>query len=378
MIHAFLGREEQEIIQSLVKKVLNRLSNTPLGVPKYPVGLVSRIAELTRMLDVKANGVRNLGIHGMGGSGKTTLAKALYNKLIIHFKRRSFISNVRETSRQNDGLIKLQNILIRDLSQGAAPEVSRGIISIRGLLHEDLVLIVLDDIDDASQLDALIGKRYWFDEGSRIIITTRDKRAIPEGTVDGFYEMMKLNFPEALQLFSYHAFGRDKPVTQFLHLSEEVVSLTGRLPLALEVFGSSFYDKRTEKDWNDALAKLKQIRTGQLQDVLEISFNGLDEQEKCAFLDIACFFADKEMKREDVLYIFKGSGYSAGTLIRALAAKSLVKIVENDILWMHNQLRDMGRQIVQRENHDLGMRSVLWDHDDIMTVLGSRKVIFAA
>ena len=114
-IHVIV-RDEEELIQSLVEKVLNKLSNTPLGAAKYPVGLDCQLEELMRMLDVKANGVRVLGFYGMGGVGKTTLSKALYNKLVIHFKRRSFISNIRETWRHHNGLMYLQNKIIHDLS----------------------------------------------------------------------------------------------------------------------------------------------------------------------------------------------------------------------------------------------------------------------
>ncbi|KAK1551639.1 hypothetical protein Q3G72_001788 [Acer saccharum] len=52
----------------------------------------------------------------MGGVGKTTLAKAVYNKLVGKFKCRGFIANVKEISRQTDSLISLQHKLIDDLS----------------------------------------------------------------------------------------------------------------------------------------------------------------------------------------------------------------------------------------------------------------------
>ncbi|RWR92624.1 disease resistance protein TAO1-like protein isoform X2 [Cinnamomum micranthum f. kanehirae] len=58
------------------------------------------------------------GFHGMGGVGKTTLAKALYNKLVSQFEHRSFISNVREASMQPNGLVFLQRKLLGDLSLG--------------------------------------------------------------------------------------------------------------------------------------------------------------------------------------------------------------------------------------------------------------------
>ncbi|XP_065860930.1 disease resistance protein RPV1 [Euphorbia lathyris] len=363
--HSQPGEEHSRLIETLVKKVLTKLSNSPLGIPRYPVGLDSRLQELMRLLDINGNGVKFLGIYGMGGAGKTTLAKALFNKIVMHFKRRSFISSVKETSHQKDGLASLQKRLIHDLSSNATPHES-----LREIIHEEPVLIVLDDIDDAARYDPLIGKRHWYYEGSRIIITTRDKQTMPDNIVDVIYEMNGLGSHEALQLFSYHAFGREKPLSEFADISEKIVHLTGNLPLALEVFGSSLFHKRKRNLWLEALQSLGHNPPG-LQKVLEISFNELDDQQKCAFLDIACFFI--KMKSEDVGYILKGYVSSSKTLIVDLAAKSLVKIVEGDIMWMHDLLRDMGRQIVRRESPDNGMRSRLWDHDDVLNVLKHKK-----
>ena len=113
------------------------------------------------------NGIRILGLHGMGGVGKTTLAKALYNRLVGHFKHQCFISDARETSAQDNGLASLQNKLMKVLP---IREVNAG--AIRERVNEKQVLVVLDDVDNINQLNSLIGNREWFYEGSRIIITT--------------------------------------------------------------------------------------------------------------------------------------------------------------------------------------------------------------
>nr|XP_027095396.1 disease resistance protein TAO1 isoform X2 [Coffea arabica] len=367
---------ELDLIHSLVKKIMAKLNDTPLGVAKYPVGLSSRLDILLRKLDVKGNGVQIIGFHGMGGIGKTTLAKALFNKLVSHFKTRSFISNVRQIS-QDSGLTYLQSKFLGDVNSTVPPtihDIARGIIYIKEAVHDKPVLLVLDDIDDANQLNALAGGRDWFYEGSRIIITTRTKEVLPQNIVDEVYEVNGLIYPEALQLFSYHAFGREKPNMDFMKLSEQIVNLTGGLPLALEVIGSSMFYKRRKTEWIDELEKLKQIRPNHLQDVLEISFKGLDDQEKRVFLDLACFFVNSNLIREDAIDIFKGCGFNAEVAITDLTARSLVKIIEGNVLWMHDQIRDMGRQIVQRESYaDAGRRSRLWSQGEIMMVLKNRK-----
>ncbi|GKV22769.1 hypothetical protein SLEP1_g32598 [Rubroshorea leprosula] len=378
--------DEKGLIRVLVKEVLKQLSNTPINVARHAVGLDSRVEELMRLLNVRSNSVEVLGLHGMGGIGKTTLAKALYNKLLGHeFECRSFISNVRECSAKVDGLLSLQSKLIDDLQTKLDGNCSYRIVqpansvnankqAIRRIIGEKKVLVVLDDVGDISQLNALSAEIAYYSGGSRIIITTRDKELLHENYVNQIYEVRELYPEEALELFSYHALSREKPTDEFLNLSKQIVSLTGRLPLALEVFGSFLFDKRTLTEWEDSLKKLRQIRPQNLQEVLKISFDGLDKEEQCIFLDIACFFVKLEMKREDAIDILRGCGFKAKIAITVLTRKSLIKISADDILWMHDQLRDMGRQIVQEENlTDPGKRSRLWDCEEIMSVLKNNK-----
>ncbi|KAJ7943555.1 TIR-NBS-LRR disease resistance protein [Quillaja saponaria] len=365
------------LIQNLVQDILKELSNTPVYVAEFTVGLENRVEELMKLIDVtKSSSLKILGLHGTGGIGKTTLAKALYNKLVSHFEHRSFISNVRENS-SNDGLISLQKKLIGDLSPGTviAPEdVNGGVAAMEEIVRRNRVLIVLDDVDDVSQLNLLIGNGEWFCEGSLVVITTRDRGVLLVGNQVELYEVKELNPSDSLKLFSYHALRRKEPTDKFLDLSTQIVLLTGGLPLALEVFGSFLFDKRTIEQWNDAVQKLKIIRPRHLQDVLKISFDGLDEQQKCVFLDISCLFVNMEMKREDVIDVLRGCGIRAETEVSILTAKSLIKLTNDNTLWMHDQVRDMGRQIVEQENlRDPGMRSRLWDRDEIMNLLKAKK-----
>ncbi|KAK7307163.1 hypothetical protein VNO77_39985 [Canavalia gladiata] len=374
------NEKSDELIQVLVQTVLKQMRNTPLCVAPYTVGLDNRVEKLKMLIDVKSSDVKVLGLYGMGGVGKTTLAKSLFNNLVVHFERRSFISNVRQVSKHEDGLISLQNRICSDLSlQGRKMDpindAEDGVCAIKRIIQENRILLILDDVDDVKQVDFLMGEKEWFYKGSCVIITTRDIQVLDKSSyVDVHYEVKELEFSSSLELFSYHTVRRKEPAEGFLNLSKQIVEKTGGLPLALEVFGSFLFDKRTTREWKGALEKLKQIRPASLQDVLKISYDALDEEEKCVFLDIACLFVEMEMKREDVIDILDGCNFRGEIAITVLTAKCLIKMVNDGVIWMHDQLRDMGRQIVQNESlADPGLRSRLWDRHEIFTVLNNNK-----
>ncbi|ESW25873.1 hypothetical protein PHAVU_003G072500 [Phaseolus vulgaris] len=374
----FNHSEEDDLIRRLVQRVLKELSNTPLGVPEFAVGLDKRVEEVMEVLQVQSNGVKVLGLYGMGGVGKTTLAKALFNALVNRFEHRSFISNVRQVSSKHDGLVSLQSKIIIDLFHGTGSpsfnDVNVGISAIKGRVSENRVLLVLDDVDDVKQLDALIGKREWFYDGSCVIITTRDTQVLTQNHVNELYEVKGLYASEAQELFSYHALRRNKPPDNLLSLSEKIISLTGTMPLALEVFGSFLFGKRREEEWEDAVERLRLIRPRHLQDVLKISYDALDEEEKCIFLDIACLFVPMGMKRDDVIDVLRGCGFRGEIAMTVLVQKCLMKITQENTVWMHDQIRDMGRQIVVDESFvDPGARSRLWDRAEIIPVLKGHK-----
>ncbi|KAK4757275.1 hypothetical protein SAY87_007402 [Trapa incisa] len=329
---------------------------------------------IIKLLDIDTDDVRLVGIHGMGGIGKTTLAKVIFNQLSPIFHCCSFLENVQESLRRN-GLDYLLKQLLKDLDPRSKhfQWLDYAIILKENFCNKR-VLIVLDDVNKREEIEVIINTLRWFGHGSRIIITTRDKRVFTKGTVS--FEIEEMNEDEALQLFSRHAFGDDSPPTDYRTLSHEVLQLSGRLPLALEVIGSRLYQS-DEKVWKTTIQKLKKVSNPDIQKKLRISFDALEYEQKQIFLDISCFFINMEKASAICMWelcdIFPEDG------IEVLKAMSLVKITWEGKFWMHDLIRDLGRELVREECiSNPAKRSRIWSRKEALEILkikqGKKKV----
>ncbi|KAG8660903.1 disease resistance protein RUN1 isoform X2 [Manihot esculenta] len=363
------NRHETELIRDIVEEIFARLDHALSAPAKNLIGIDYHVEELNSCLAMWSEDVRIVGIHGMGGIGKTTLARVIFDRLSNQFESSSFLANVREVSRRN-GLLVLQNQLLCEILKAQdikVWDIGRGSNMIRNRLSRKRVLVVLDDVDKLDQLETLVGKHNWFGSGSRIIITTRDVHLLAGFDVDAMYKMEVLDHDYALKLFSSKAFKSDNPAEGFIDLCNEALRYAKGVPLALEVLGSFLYGK-TLDEWISALERLKEDSEEEILDSLEISFNGLKPTEKKIFLDVACFF--KGMDKHYVMNLLDSFGFYAAIGIRVLIDKSLLTIVENNRLWMHDLLQEMGQKIVCKESPDEpGKRSRLWDDEDVYHVL---------
>ncbi|XP_059627253.1 uncharacterized protein LOC132270059 [Cornus florida] len=370
-----IGHESKCIVQ-IVEEIFNILNNTCPHVAQDLVGTESRVEKLESLLCERLDEVRFIGIWGMGGIGKTTAAKAVYDRIYHQFEGSCFLTNVREVS-ERQGLEALQKQLLSEILIGSNIKITdtvRGANIIKSRLSFKRVLIVLDDVDKQKQLDAIAGEHGWFGVGSRIIITTRDKHLLTAHGVNECHTVGELNKDEAIQLLSWKAFKQSFPSEGYLELSNRIVDYAGGLPLALKILGSFLYGRTTD-EWKSALIKLHRIPNKDILQVLKISFDGLDEMEKEIFLDIACFFKGKHQCF--VTRILDSCGFCPGIRIPVLIEKSLITI-SKDQFWMHDLIQEMGCYIVRQESQESRKCSRLWLQEDVCYVLtentGTEKI----
>lgn len=355
------------IVEDILKK-LNRVpsSNDFRGL----VGMDKRIEQVETLLDVGLPNVRVVGIWGMGGIGKTTLASVIFKRLASQFDGCCFLSDIRNEV-QKHGMAHLQNKLISELlEEGISSRAQFGSYFTNSRLRRAKVLIVLDDVKDSVQLEHLVGNLDYFGPGSRIIITTRDIQVLRSTNTDGIYKVEELNDEEALQLFNFSVFKeKDSPTASYTKLSRDAVNYAGGVPMALKVLGS-FLRGKSKENWGISLERLQSGTENGIQNILRTSYDELCDNEQRIFLDIACFFNGEDS--DFVVRILQ----CCITEIDALIDKSLLTVTYDNKLWMHDLIQKMGLEIVRKESiEEPGRRSRLWNARDIYHVLKNNTVI---
>ncbi|XP_025648201.1 TMV resistance protein N-like [Arachis hypogaea] len=309
-------QDEATIVESIAQHIHTKL------FPKLPpsdeklVGIASKVEEVIKLADIRVNDVRFIGIWGMGGIGKTTIAHAVYKSMEDNeFKVCCFLEIIRENCKKKGLVVQVQmDLLAQCHIKCKLDNENQGREVIKNALCKKKVLLVLDDASDISQLDNLAGKRGWFGLGSRVIITTRDMHLLKRHAVHATYEVQTLVQEEALRFFCLNSFNQDQPNEGYLEISQEIVEHSGCLPLALK--------------------------------------------------------GERKKRVTDLLVTCRG--YNPEADIKVLIERSLVTIV-SDKLEMHDLLQEMGRDIVNQSPNDGSQLSRLWSANHINRVLKQNK-----
>nr|XP_023879432.1 TMV resistance protein N-like [Quercus suber] len=340
---------EADSVKAIVEFIRNNfksVGNNFLHTSKYLVGMESSVEEMMDLVNKRLKDVLFIGIWGVGGVGKTTLA---------------------ENDTETGNLVSYQKEVLKHIfnTEFNITSIYSGKHIIRKMLRGRKVLIALDNVSEKGQLDSIVGSHDWFAQGSRIIITSEDKQLLVTHEVDDIYEVKPLDNYKALELFSRKAFKLVHPENDFVDLSNDFVKYAQGLPLALECFGSFLYSKEIDV-WKSYLGELEENSEGEILTKLEIIYKRiLNKNVKELFLDIAFFF--KGMDKNQVANILNDPGYLAN--LEFLQNNSLITIFQGK-LWMHDLLQAMGRAMVRHEAlNEPGRRSRLWKYEDIFSVL---------
>ncbi|KAK4269169.1 hypothetical protein QN277_022361 [Acacia crassicarpa] len=381
--HCQTSTDESNLIKEIVADVSTKLERLHKcqGTLKDAIGIDEIIKPIEELLE-KFNKVV---IWGMGGVGKTTMAKALFVKLAHRYDNCCFMENIREKM-ERYGLEHVCNSLVSELLGQDMHKNSSNALSSNAFVARRLgskkAFVVLDDVHvkSSKQLEDLLDEICNFlGEGSKVLITTRDKKLFLEEKGYEIHKAEGLSNDNSRQLFIHKAFGSNHPEYGYEDRIEGFVDYTQHNPLALKVLGSllrsvhgkarNLSKEEKEKAWDSLLRKLRAGNpNNEIQEVLILSYNnGLDYTEKQIFLDIACFL--KGEREEFVEELLESYEFYPIVGIQTLIDNALIVKTDGKVE-MHDLLHEMGLQIVREESiKEPGKRSRLWDPSEIYDVL---------
>ncbi|XP_023638531.1 probable disease resistance protein RPP1 [Capsella rubella] len=378
---------EAALIEKIATDILKMLNH---GKPERDfdclIGMGAHIREMEQLLCLDSDEVKMIGIWGPSGIGKTTIARVLFNQFNYNFELSAFMENMKQmmyiplSADDYSAKLHLQKQFMSQIINHKEIEICHLGVA-QDMLQDKKVLVVLDNVDQSIQLDAIAKETRWFGHGSRIIITTQDQKFLKAH--DDINHIYNVGFPsagEACQIFCMYAFGQKFPKDGFEDLTWQVTKLLGGLPLGLRVMGSHFRGM-SKHEWINALPRLKTRLDSTIQSILKFSYDALWDEDKDLFLHIACLFNNKRISKVEEHLAHKFLDVRQGLYI--LADKSLISI-DTEWIKMHSLLEQLGKEIVRHElGHqfirDPGKCQFLVDARDICEVLtdetGSSNVL---
>ncbi|KAJ4830119.1 hypothetical protein Tsubulata_001333, partial [Turnera subulata] len=264
-------RDEAELIGNIVEDVLKKLNRMYSSQSLRLVGIDSRAERIESLLCLESPEVRSLGIWGMGGIGKTTIAEVVFKRNHPQFQGFHFLANVREELKRHGVVAVWNRFLMEILDEKSLKMGSLRPSFVEERLRHMKLLVIFDDVDESMpiQFQELLARHHdLFGRGSKILITSRDRHVLKNLLVDEVYKVEELNFVEAFQVFSFSAFKKAYPSSHHINQSVKMVKHANGNPLALKILGSALFS-RSEEDWNSVLNRLEKVSKPRIMDVLK-------------------------------------------------------------------------------------------------------------
>ncbi|PWA61204.1 NB-ARC domains-containing protein [Artemisia annua] len=245
-------------------------------------------------------------IVGMGGIGKTTLAKLLYDDQLVkdHFELKAWVCVSDDFDSFNISKVIYQSVggEHRDFA-----DLNLLQVALRDRLVGKRFLLVLDDVWSEKWEDwkTLEGPFFAGASGSKIIITTRKKELVRKLlNHDHPYILQKLSPDDALSLFAQNALGENNfdLFPELRQHGEGIVQKCDGLPLALEALGRLLRNRNDEEEWKRLLDnEIWMLEDeGGILPALRLSYHDLSACLKqlfayCCLIPKDCVFEKKDL-----------------------------------------------------------------------------------
>ncbi|KAH0747625.1 hypothetical protein KY285_009282 [Solanum tuberosum] len=330
---------------------------------------IENLIDLLLSEDASGKRLTVVPIVGMGGLGKTTLAKAVYNDAKVseaykadHFGLKAWycVSEAYDALRIIKGL--LQEIGSTDLK--VDDNLNQLQVKLKESLKGKKFLIVLDDVwnDNYNEWDDLRNVFVQGRMGSKIIVTTR-KESVALMMGNEQISMDNLSTEASWSLFKRHAFENMDPMghPELEEVGKQIAAKCKGLPLALKTLAGMLRSKSEVEEWKRILrSEIWELRDKDILPALMLSYNDLPAHLKRCFSFCAIFPKDYPFRKEQVIHLWIANGLvpledeiiedSGNQYFLELRSRSLFERVPNpsegnieNLFLMHDLVNDLAQ-----------------------------------
>ncbi|XP_071719184.1 putative disease resistance RPP13-like protein 1 [Rutidosis leptorrhynchoides] len=269
---------------------------------------------LAKLLDHEAlnQKVSVLSIVGMGGIGKSTLAKLLYNdeKVEDEFKLRAWVYLSQEFD-----VLNISNKMYRAVTgeEKTFSELQTLHVALKEILSKKRFFVVLDDVwnEDPDQWEHLKIPFAGGHPGSKIIVTTRNKTVALVMDSVHTCEIMGLSDEIAMSLLAYNALNEENfDNYRFLQIiAQDIVKKCDGLPMAFVAVGRVLKIKgKSEDEWQKVLNS--EIWDGRrILPALELSYYDLPPHLKQLFAYCSFYPKGYLFNKEELVLLWMAEGF---------------------------------------------------------------------
>nr|UER43540.1 Mla7 [synthetic construct]WLJ59285.1 Mla7 [synthetic construct] len=281
---------------------------------------------LMRLLSMEGDDASNkrlkkVSIVGFGGLGKTTLARAVYEKIKGDFDCRAFVP-----VGQNPDMKKVLRDILIDLgnphSDLAMLDANQLIKKLHEFLENKRYLVIIDDIWDEKLWE---GINFAFSNrnnlGSRLITTTRIvsvSNSCCSSDGDSVYQMEPLSVDDSRMLFYKRIFPDENAcINEFEQVSRDILKKCGGVPLAIITIASALAGDQKMKpkcEWDILLRSLGSGLTEdnsleEMRRILSFSYSNLPSNLKTCLLYLCVYPEDSMISRDKLIWKWVAEGF---------------------------------------------------------------------
>ncbi|XP_031257529.1 putative disease resistance RPP13-like protein 1 [Pistacia vera] len=348
-----------------------RLPTTSLQLEPAVIGRDDDKAKLLEMMLRDKPSDANfhvIPIVGMGGIGKTTLAREVFNDQAA----KDFDPKVWVCVSDNDhfDVQKIYKAILEEItSKSCDVETFNQLqVKLRSQVVGKKFLLVLDDLwnEDYGNWEILKSPFMAGASGSRIIVTTRNLNVVSTmtGSIES-HNVQLLSEEDCWSVFAKHAF-ENRDIAKFTNLEYirlKVASKCNGLPLAARTLGGLLRCEQRESKWNDILDSkiwediLNSSQHGEIPKVLKLSYHRLPSHLKRCFAYCATFPKNYQFNKKDLVLFWMAEGliqeskYNkelediGGEYFQDLLSRSLFQKSSNTSTYViHNLISDLAKQ----------------------------------